>query len=609
MDWSLVTPEAMASLDIEALLAPTEKREVFAYGTTLSPHCADEARWMTEQLACLRLLQGMLQMMLHPMDPSTPFGPLIVVAGKSSCVPSDIPKDVLKNLHPWVVTLSDDELRARLLDIIWTQGRHFPSALAAVDAYVAAAKERTGAETWYEAYDRFQRALRLATSLSRGGFDAKAQTLAAIKDAVDQAADDGSPLRRRLIGLLLEFEHGEPADLGARSSAIGLADSTRGSFFFASEAHSLAAACYLRAGDEVARAREQAAAAEALASEAEAALLRPGQGAMAAAAIMGDAVSAMRQAAGGFQRATEMHTRMLAWQREALAQFAEISVPVNVGNATQKAMDDVRGKTFRDATRALCAMGGAPRIDGLRQAVHREAQIGIMGALMPLNVANYRGRTVAVIPPLTPGIQDTSDEGLRGRIYQVARRQREIQVAAVINPARMEIWAEHYPTRQDIIELLRYSACVPQGHAESFTRALLAGFEGDMVVVAHLVPAQFEAMVRHILEGAGGETSILAPNRAQPERTLKPLLELEQATKVFGEDAVFEMHDLLIDSLGGNLRNEALHGLMSDEQMGTSEVLYAWWLLLRYCVVSALLVEQRLFAPPKPGAGAAGTTT
>jgi hypothetical protein len=589
MEWNLVTVDAMASLNIEALLASATERESFAYGNVLESLCAEGERWTPSDLACLRLLQGVLQMVLRHANPQEPFGPMFVLEGKRSCVPGDIPKDLLSRLHPWAETLADPELRARVLDVIWMQGRVFKAAQDAVQAYIEAAKARLQGREWHEVEARFERALRLAASLSGGGIALRNYVLGEMQSAVYQSPDDGTPLRRRLISLLLEFEHGDPAALGRLASIIGSGESTRGNYFAASEARSLAAACHLKAGDEAARAMEMAAAAEAIASEAEAALLRPGQGAMAASSIMGDAVIAMRRVAGFSQRAAELHARMLEWQPLALAQMKQISAPMNVVDLTRKAVEAVRGKSLRDAVRTFCGQVGTPTLDSLRQQVRREAQIAILGSLAPLKVVNYRGRVVATIPPLTPGIQDVADEGLRGRMYHVARRQRDINVTAIINPARMEIWAEHYPSREDIAELLRYSACVPPGHGESFVRALLAGFEGDMLLVAHLVPPQFEAMLRHIMEGAGADTSILGPTGLQPERVFKPLLELEQAKKVFGEDAVFEMQDVFVDTLGGNLRNEALHGLLTDEQMFSTEVLYAWWLLLRYCVASALL--------------------
>lgn len=53
------------------------------------------------------------------------------------------------------------------------------------------------------------------------------------------------------------------------------------------------------------------------------------------------------------------------------------------------------------------------------------------------------------------------------------------------------------------------------------------------------------------------------------------------------------MHDVFVDQLGADLRNEVAHGLLQDEQMFRADVLYAWWLLLRYSVLSSAVAERR----------------
>ena len=114
-----------------------------------------------------------------------------------------------------------------------------------------------------------------------------------------------------------------------------------------------------------------------------------------------------------------------------------------------------------------------------------------------------------------------------------------------------------------------------------------------MLVAAHLIPPQLEAIVRHVVESHGGVTSKLETGGVQPEKSLGILLETPEALTVFGEDGVFEMQDLLTEQLGTNLRNEVAHGLLGDSQLFGTDVLYVWWLMLRYCVLTSKLVERQ----------------
>ncbi|UQW73753.1 DUF4209 domain-containing protein [Pseudomonas avellanae] len=80
---------------------------------------------------------------------------------------------------------------------------------------------------------------------------------------------------------------------------------------------------------------------------------------------------------------------------------------------------------------------------------------------------------------------------------------------------------------------------------------------------------------------------MLEPSGVHPERPLKVLLETKEMNDCFGEAGTFELLDLLADLLGANLQNEIAHGLVRDFGMGYFEVQYAWWLILRHCLLSS----------------------
>jgi hypothetical protein len=99
--------------------------------------------------------------------------------------------------------------------------------------------------------------------------------------------------------------------------------------------------------------------------------------------------------------------------------------------------------------------------------------------------------------------------------------------------------------------------------------------------------------LRHIVDKAGSPTSSLQPSGVQPELLMGALLQRDEVKAALGNDAIFELTDLLQDELGSNLRNEVAHGLIADEGCFSNDVLYLWWVLLRYCVLTSFLVEKR----------------
>lgn len=594
LNWSFVTEEALQSLDFDHLLAGVEERECMAYGDELSRVERDNEQWTPAQRECLRFAGLVVTMMLRPDQPSDPFGPMFVIDERRSALPSDFPRPELLRLQDWMLSLRDAELRARFLDLLWVQGKSFVAAQGAVEAYLETALRLEHPEHWPPCVERAERALRLSASLGRGGATLKGRVLGEIDAMVSRhRGEDPLYLSLRLIRLLLEFRHGDYRRFAQYAGCAATAAERTGDFWRARDHYQLAAECYRSVGDVDAEAAALRDSAEALVKEAESARSQSGRGAMVAAAVLSDAVEAMRQAPGGKERASELHERLLVFQAEAVAELKPLSTSIDATELVNRSIAAVRGKPLREAVICLCELARPPALEQLKQQVHEQARVAVLGCLFQSDVLNSRGRVVARAPGLEPGADDTNDAGLRWRLFQCARLARGLTVQAMLNPARAELLAEHAPDRQDVVALIQQSPWIPPGHLESVSRALVAGFQGDMLVAGHLVPPQFEALVRHVVESEGGATSMLEPGGLQPERPLGVLLETPEALRAFGEAGIFELQDLFVDPLGTNLRNEVAHGLLGDSGLFGTEVLYAWWLLLRYSVLTSLLIERR----------------
>lgn len=593
LDWELITPEVIISLDLDIVVGRTSERECSAYGVEIAALLADEVRWDKPQLEALRFVGSVLSMTLSASNPAEPFGPAFVFGNERGPIPGDYPRQELLALLPCISALADDELRARLLDLTWLQGKSFEAAKGAVRAYLESATRLEPASA-LESERRLERALRLATTLGKGGQDLQSRVLHEAEAMLErQGGAEFSYTTLRLVRLLLEFEHGQMHRMALICETAARRAEAEGNFWQARDYHEAAADCHVAAGDSAARLRSLSRSAEALVLEAEAALGQAGRGAIAAANITAQAIKAMRSTPGGKERADELHARLLQLQSSAMAEMKPISTSMESTDLVQAALTAVRGKSFRDAVVQLCGMVGPLSIDRLRKQVHDQARIAILGSLISNDIVNSRGRVVAKSPPLVAGASDPGDPGLRSRMFQIARLRRSLTVQAVINPARVEITTSHSPSREEVIELIRHSPWIPPGHMESVARALLAGFQGDMLVVAHMVVPQFEALVRHVVEIAGGTTTNFDAQGLQPEKPLNVLLDTDWARDTFGDADLFELQDLLVSPLGANLRNEVAHGLRNDGQLFDPDMLYAWGLLLRYCVATSLNVQAR----------------
>lgn len=594
LNWKLINSEALTSLDLDHLIQDVEKFECATHGGAISQLEKNTEHWSEEQHECLRFVSAVLTMNLQANQTAEPFGPMFAMDGQRSAIPADFPKEVLLGLQTWAMSLKDPELRARFLDVIWVQARSFPAALAAIDAYIESARKLEHPENWTWCHQRLERALRLSASLGKGGAELRLRVLNEIESTLQRyRGTDPLYLTLRLTQLLLEFKHGNAAQLAEFANAAGIASEEAKNFWKAKDYFQLAADCYRASGNTQAQNDMLRFAAESLVKESEQAHEQPGRGAMVAASVLLKAIEAMRQVPDGRERAAELHQRLLPLQAEAVVELKPISSSIDITELVQRARKAVRDKPINDAIFKLCTLANPPSVAKLTHEVHEQARVAVLSNLVSSEIHNSRGRIVARAPALETGVEDLKSDGLRWRIFRQASLIRGLTVQGQLNPAREEILATHNPDCQDLASLIQYSPWIPAGHEESILRALVAGFHGDMLVVAHLVPPQLEALVRHIVESNGGATSMLEPGGLQPERTLSVLLETPEALHAFGADGIFELQDLLIDPLGINLRNEIAHGLRDDSQLFDANVFYAWWLLLRYCVVTSKIVERK----------------
>lgn len=605
LNWTLINHDTLKSIDFDGLLRNAERFDCNTFHDEVSRGEREEGRWSAEQRECLRFAGVVLTMTLRPDQPAEPFGPMFVMDGQRRAIPPDFPKQSLLGVEAWALSLQDPELRARFLDVLWIQARSFPAAKGAVEAYVASALRLEHPNEWTSGQKRLERALRLAAGLGKGGADLRLRVLGEIEAMLRRhRGTDPLYLTMRLIQLLLEFSHGDSKQFSEYAMVAATSAEAAQDFWRAKDYYRLAAECHRAAGDADGEVVALRCSAESLVKEAELAHKQSGRGAMVAASVLSDAVEAMRQVSGGRERAAELHDRLIGLQKESVAELKAVSTSIDATELVQRALAAVRDKPLNEAVFALCRMANPPAVAKLKREVHEQARVAILGSLFSSEVLNSRGRVVARPPGLEAGADDPKQEGLRWRMFRHARLGRSLTLQAMLNPARTEILGTHSPDRQDVIGLIEHSPWIPPGHAESVMRALVAGFHGDMLVAGHLVPPQLEAMVRHVVESRGGTTSMLEPGGVQPERSLGVLLETPEALQAFGEDGVFELQDLLTDQLGTNLRNEVAHGLLDDSGLFGADVLYAWWLLLRYCVVTSKLVEQRQQEPGTNGAAA-----
>ena len=154
-------------------------------------------------------------------------------------------------------------------------------------------------------------------------------------------------------------------------------------------------------------------------------------------------------------------------------------------------------------------------------------------------------------------------------------------------PALEVLHIEHRLREIDFVGIASQSPIIPPGREKLFGKALFAGYEKDFISSLHMLVPQIENMVRWHLKSQGVKTTTLDSKGIESENGLSTLMEIPEATKIFGEDWAFELKALFCDPVGPNLRNEIAHGLLDYDAFWSVHVVYAWWLSLKMVLSTA----------------------
>jgi hypothetical protein len=574
------TPEDFAQSGwadvIEGCSQPSSDR----YATALSRRAADlEEAGDAGPARALSLLGAACHPVLRPDDDRGPYLPVLVKEdGRRTVLPEDFSDDELDAIEAVLPDVAEPIIRARLSDILWLRRRNFRAARNAVDAYLLAAERLEDAGLRAQVAAHYNRAAALAAEVGGGPkgtlfgsvMDAAAGTL---RSRLSQPEHDWT---LPLFDLLIERRYGDLEDWARLASEEANELTRKGDHHGALAFLERAVRAHQLGGNEAARhaAHDEMA---------EANLRLADEGHTNSAHFARRALEHLRQVPGAEERRERVHARLRDLQRESVDEYGAISTKLDFGDDPDRAARAVEGK---DPMEALFLLGvGLDPIDPqhLRAAVERSARDNPFQFLVPMEMTDSTGRVVGT----SPGGWDDAEGAINAMMIHDAKIYRAHAIGRHIEPMRIQIATEHaYHIRQAVSDLVRTNWFVPPGREHTFERGLAAGFAGDFILAAYLLIPQVEHAVRNLLEGMGVVTSGLNTDRRQNEFALTVTLFEPHATRleeVLGPEAVFNLRTLLVEPLGPNLRNNAMHGLMDDDAFFSRDVVYLWWLVLWLC--------------------------
>lgn len=578
-----IDAETLLSLPIDEAIAESDKQECQDYGQVFSDR-ADEAEKVGEnrKAAAWRLLSALVQVMLQASNPSEPFRPWLEMEGRRTFVPKDLDDATATAVYELAKQVSDPELRARLMDIIWDARRDHLAAREAIQRYLQSAARLMHPEHWPPYVDRCERALRLATHLRDS--DLQEKVLSEIEDRVlGLEGTDPLYMTNRLMELLIEFDRGDPGKMSAiTEKAASLAEERKEFDKARSHLENLIRWSRMARNVEVERGSKIRIA---VSYERQSQLRSDDGDDLAAASLMEKAHQVYRNIPRMREKTAEVYRRLREMQRRAADAMKKISTePIDISEGVKQARERVSGLTFREALLALAKITRPTDFNGVTQHARELMEEFPLQGLFGGVVMDDDGRVIAHRSPDFHEDTEQHEKALWESVVRLASLNTQIAFHAAISPALNQIMFEHNPTLRDIQDLVRHNPFVPEGHEGLFAKGFLAGLRGEFPEALSILVPQLENSLRCILEQSGLEVSTRDRMGIQDVIPLGRILSEQRLEEMLNSDIVKELKVLFSDQQGPKLRDYIAHGLMSHDDFYDPLSIYAWWFIFYLCI-------------------------
>lgn len=558
----------------------SEIKECYHYSTLLFKKARDyeEKNDHTNQ-AVFTILGGITSMMLKSESHPEPYQPLALFHDKRSPVMDDYSDEIINILSALVSDIRDPEMRARVGDIVWLRKGEHNAAQEAINSYLESADVLEDPVHWTDCAERIERALRLSIALGRKGqsFEKVIKHIESLLNKYD--GEDPLFLSQRLMSFLLEVRRGDAEhyiELSRKiaENAEGSTDYRRARAYWQTKArwHNLS-------NDSEGEKASLINAAETYAKEAECASSN-----LVAATHQQKAIESYRRIGGNKERIDELHHRLLEYEKKSLEEMKLISSPaIDISDLISKAVDSIKGKTFRDALFQFVLMVPSLDIARLRKEVEELAAKYPLQHIFSGVKVNESGKVTARSTSMFSDNPEEVEKAIQEGMFRQAAFHHQIYAQSVIEPIRRQLNLEHNVRIQDFFPIVSNNPFVPEGREYLYALGFKSAIDGDSEVALHLLIPQFENSIRHILTQSGHITSGMDSDGIQDERSLNTTLYLPEIKTLIDENILFDLQGLLVERFGANLRNLMAHGLMSHHAFYSHQATYLWCLILKIC--------------------------
>lgn len=526
------------------------------------------------------IIRSILLYHFEPSDKYTPFKPMIKYTdGSRSSIPDDLSKGDLQLLKDNYKLITDNELKARVADVLWIRKQGYEYANDAIKAYLESAKILRN-DDWVHSWQNIERAVRLSLLLkNKKLYDELTTYIIELISNTNIESEVYLPLR--LMDFMLDM------DKDIVNQAIPILEhilsqlkQSDNKILNVNDYLDYLAKCYKITDDKVKSS-------EKLVEHAENHIQQTtfDIGAMNKVYHIEQAIQLLRDAGNQQTKISELRLMIKDFQSNIYHEMQTFkSDSFDITKIVEHATKSVQDKTKQQALLAFSITNLHFKYDEGMDYVKNQSSKSLMSLLAVRRNLDGKGRTVSIEKSKSNLNDNFSDDDLKSELLQHFSIAIQLNVEANILRMQNQIMMEHEIRIEDIEQILHYNPCIEKNHIRLFAESILFGFQEKWHLVGSLLPIQFEHYLRILLEKLGQDPTSFKSDSTQSEKTINTFFENDDLKNAlygyFGQDIFYMLEALLIqdkNKIGFNLRNQTAHALMGIDQYYSYHVIYFWW--------------------------------
>ena len=533
----------------------------------------------------LKKLSDALSLHYNRGNTKQPYQPYAIFQDKRSADISDFSKEDLIAFQETVEKITNSNIKARLLDILWLRERNIIFAKQAIDEYIISAKKILDYNHWVTFAEKIERAIELALLIRRKEKNIFESITTYIKTLITE--DDPLYLSARLMEILQKYDRNDAEKFYKISNSLA----KKGDFTQAEN--------YLNICVEWARIlKNDELISESLSNLAELYVDQSNtlneNNALLSAHWLQKAIEIYKSIPNSREKRDELYKQLLIYQKESLKYMQKITTPIDLTEIINLTLSILEPLSFDHSLIGLAYhITSTPSYEKIEKTAKKSIEEHPISKLFGAVHLDGEGRVIATTPSAMNSNAEEYSKVLDTEILRLSQMEHSYIAMGSIEPAREYLYNKFNIAEEDFLKICSYNPFIQAGQEYLYAKGLYAGFCGDYITSTNLLSPLIENSLRYVLSQHGIEISSINTHGIQEVMLLKAILSHEKTLEIFGNDIIMDLKGILLERKYGNLRNIVAHGLGTISFYQQTVVVYFWWLVLRLCLVQTINQQKQ----------------